>query len=136
VVVTIEDGVLHITLSVLDTVLSLKHKLDIPLRHIIKVEANPKEPHNWFHGFKVGSHLPGVITAGRFYDREGCAFYDVHDEDTAVGLTLVHEKYHHVYFSVPDGTPQKWKAEIDEAIQELPAAIEDDAPLLHKDKRS
>jgi hypothetical protein len=58
---------------------ALASRLEVPLEHISSVEVNPADAHQVWHGIRVGTNLPGVITAGRFLQDGQWAFWDVHD---------------------------------------------------------
>jgi len=58
-----------------DKFLALKSQLEVPLQHIAGVEAAPPEAHGIYHGLRVGSNLPGVVTAGRFLEHGEWAFW-------------------------------------------------------------
>jgi hypothetical protein len=95
----------HVVVNIVgwDRVFALKSELRIPVSHIRGVSTNPEEAHQWWHGLRLGgTEMPGVITAGTFYTREGKFFYDVHDPDRTVALDLDHEFYKKVIIQVDD----------------------------------
>ncbi|KAI9005900.1 hypothetical protein BC832DRAFT_456224 [Gaertneriomyces semiglobifer] len=95
------------------------YDLHIPLHHIAKVAPAPDLSNYWL-GFRVGAHLPHVITAGTFYHlREKADFIYVKDTSRAIRIELVPgAAYRSVILEVP---PEK---RIAEAIEEIQAAIE------------
>lgn len=110
--ITIDNGQLNIEMSLLDRVLSLKSHLTVPLEHITGVTIRPEEARSWFHGFRVGTSVPGIVTAGTFYTRDGRVFYDVHDPDKTIAIDLQGESYKRVIVQVddPEGTAERIRA--------------------------
>lgn len=52
----------------MDRLWSLKSRLEIPLANVVSAASASAEARSWLHGIRVGgTHVPGVITAGRFY---------------------------------------------------------------------
>ena len=85
-----------------DKFLALKSQLEVPLQHIAGVEAAPPEAHGIYHGLKVGSNVPGVVTAGRFLENGEWAFWDVHDPNRAIAIRLHDEHYAKLVIGVDD----------------------------------
>ena len=53
-----------------DKLWALKSSLEIPLVHIAGVRADQEAARGWYHGIRMpGTNVPGVITAGTFYQR-------------------------------------------------------------------
>lgn len=86
-----------------DKLWALKSQLDIPLAHITSVRVDAEAARGWFHGLRLpGTQIPGFLTAGTFYWREGAVFYDVHDCDNTIVLELDHEHYKRLIVEVAD----------------------------------
>jgi hypothetical protein len=86
-----------------DKLWSLKSQLEIPLSHIVAVRADPEPARGWWHGLRMpGSHIPGVLTAGTFYQSDGAVFYDVHDPERTIVIDLDHEHYKRLVVEVED----------------------------------
>jgi len=86
-----------------DKLWALKSQLDIPLAHIRSVRFDPDAAAGWWHGFKFpGTDLPGVITAGTFYQSDGVVFYDVHDLQRTIVIDLEHDHYKRLVIEVED----------------------------------
>jgi small ligand-binding sensory domain FIST len=67
-----------------------------------------------FHGLRLpGTSLPGVITAGSFYNGEWL-FFDVHDAERAIKIDLDHEHYAALIVEVAD--PDSTLRDIREAM--------------------
>ena len=48
----------------------------------------------WLHDIRLGgTHIPGVITAGRFYSHGKWVFWDMHDPAKAICIELRNEHY-------------------------------------------
>ncbi len=81
--------------------LALKGHLDIPLDHVLGATVDP-EVARGFHGLRLpGTYLPGIITAGTFYDGDWL-FFDVRDPERAVQIDLDHEHDRSIIVEVDD----------------------------------
>jgi hypothetical protein len=88
-----------------DKLWALKSQLEIPLNHIRAVRADPEPARGWWHGLKLpGTQIPGLLTAGTFYQSDGFVFYDVHDPERTVVIDLDHEHYQRLVIEVTDPT--------------------------------
>ncbi|HZT77200.1 MAG TPA: hypothetical protein VFA27_11115 [Vicinamibacterales bacterium] len=86
-----------------DKLWSLRSRLEIPLAHIVSVEANPEQIGRWWHGLKiVGTDVPGLFAAGTFYFHGEIVFWDVRNPASAVTLALEHERYKKLIIEVGD----------------------------------
>lgn len=112
---TIDATHVQLRMTGLDRILALKGELSIPLAHISAVSPRPPEAHNWCHGFRVGTNLPGVVTAGTFFTGDGLVFYDMHDPDKTIQIDLIHETYRQVIVQVEESP--------DEAVAKIEAAL-------------
>ena len=99
---TSDSLVLHI--QGFDKLLAAKSSLAIPLAHITGVELGVAEAarDGLKHSLRVGTHLPHVITAGRFYKDGKIAFWDIHSGDQAITIFVVHDDYTHLVVEVSD----------------------------------
>jgi hypothetical protein len=66
-----------------------------------------------------GSHIPGVISAGRFYSEGQLVFWDVHNPDNAIAIELRHERHGHLVLEVED--PEADIACVQQAAAGVPA---------------
>ena len=99
----VADGKLVVRVEGLDKLWALKSSLEIPLEHVTGVRADPEAARGWFHGLKLaGSNLPGVITAGTFYQSGGMVFWDVHDPEKTVVISMRDERYKALVVEVAD----------------------------------
>lgn len=86
-----------------DKLWALKSSLEIPLHHIAAVRADPSVAHGWYHGIRMpGTNLPGVITAGTFYQHGQRVFWDVHNPEKTVVIELRDERYNELIVEVAD----------------------------------
>jgi len=112
--VTIEETALTIEVEGLDKIWALKSHLTIPLRHIAEARYDPEAARGWWHGIRMpGTQIPGVITAGTFYQAGNRVFWDVHNPDNAIVIMLHDETYHELVIEVED--PEATAAEISRA---------------------
>jgi hypothetical protein len=99
----VKEGKLVLHVRGADQFWALKSTLEIPLEHIAGVRADPKAARGWFHGLKMpGTNIPGVITAGTFYQQSKRIFWDVHDAEKTIVLDLRHDKYAELIVEVAD----------------------------------
>jgi len=99
-----------------DKLWAVKSQLEIPLAHVFSVRADPEPARGWFHGLRMpGTEVPGLITAGTFYTRDGAVFFDIHNPENAIGIELSHEHYKRLVIEVddPEGTVDMLRAAID-----------------------
>jgi hypothetical protein len=117
VLISIEGDRVHLDVEGLDKFWAFRSRLDIPLAHIRAVHIDPEAARGWWHGLRImGSNIPGVLTAGTFYQDGGIVFYDVHDPERTIVLELEHETYKRLIVEVED--PQKTRATIEKGINE------------------
>jgi len=75
-----------------DQLWALKSQLEIPRAHIRSARADPEPARGWWHGVRFpGTQIPGLLTAGSFYQSGGFVFYDVRDPEGTVVIELDHE---------------------------------------------
>lgn len=116
---TVSDGKLILHVQGLDELWAFKSTLEIPLDHIAGVRADPAVAHEWWHGLRMpGTNLPGVITAGTFYQDGKRIFWDVHHPDKTVVIDLHNEKYQQLIVEVADP-----EAAVQMLTAELPGQI-------------
>lgn len=100
---TVADGKLVVRVEGLDKLWALKSALEIPLEHVAAVRADPEAARGWFHGMRMpGTNVPGVITAGSFYLHGDWVFWDVHNPEKTVVISLHDERYKALVVEVAD----------------------------------
>jgi hypothetical protein len=88
-----------------DKLWALRSTLEFPLSHIRSVRPDPEAARGWWHGLRLpGTQIPGVLTAGSFYQMGGLVFYDVHDPGKTIVIELEHEHFQRLIVEVADPT--------------------------------
>ncbi|MDR3749807.1 MAG: hypothetical protein P4M04_16945 [Acidobacteriota bacterium] len=114
---SISGGNLELRVRGADKLWALKSSLEIPMRHITGIRADPSVAHGWWHGIRLpGTNIPGVLTAGTFYQHGKRVFWDVHHPENTVVIELRDERYDELIVEVAD--PQ-W------AVEQVTAALPD-----------
>ena len=79
---------------------TLKSRLEIPLEHISGVRSATEER---VRGIRLpGTYVPGLVTAGTFYQAGKKVFWDVHNFDKAIAIDLRDESYTSLSIEVSD----------------------------------
>ena len=103
VTLTIDGSMLVLEVQGLDKLWSLRSRLDIPLVHVKSIRPDPGAARHWFEGLRLaGTYIPGVLTAGTFYEQGGLVFWDVHNPEHAIAIELSHERYQRLIVEVAD----------------------------------
>lgn len=114
--ITVNGDRLHFAVQGFDRLWAMKSELDIPVAHVRSVRQDAEPARGWWHGFRFpGTQLPGLLTAGTFYQHDGAVFYDVHDPERTIVLELDHEHYQRLVIEVAD--PASAVAMIQRAIE-------------------
>jgi hypothetical protein len=107
----------------MDRLWALKSRLEIPLSHVVGAEADPEVARQWRKGIRApGIHVPGVITAGTFYQEGERVFWDVHDPEKTVVIRLQDERYTRLVIEVDD--PRATAAAIRKALGKVQSTPE------------
>ncbi len=100
---SISGGNLVIAVRGADKLWAFKSSLEIPLQHVAGIRADPSVARGWWHGLRIpGTNIPGVITAGTFYQDGKRVFWDVHNPDNTVVIELHDERYNELIVEVAD----------------------------------
>jgi hypothetical protein len=100
-----------------DKLWALRSQLEFPLAHIVSVRQDSEPALGWWHGFRLaGTNIPGLLTAGTFYQHEGAIFFDVHDPERTIVFELEHERYRRLVVEVKD--PAATVARVQEALHQ------------------
>lgn len=103
VALSIEDGVATFEVEGADKLWALKSRLQIPLAHVRGARIDPEIARGWWHGLRApGTSVPGIITAGTFYQHGKRVFWDVHDPSHVIVVELVDERYDELVIEVED----------------------------------
>ena len=98
---SVQEGKLMLHVLGADKLWALKSSLEIPLEHITGIRADPEIARGWLHGIRMpGTQIPGVITAGTFYQHGQRVFWDVHHPEKTVVIELHDERYNELIVEV------------------------------------
>lgn len=96
-----ENLILHV--EGMDKIWAFKNELTIPLKHIVDIRMDDEIVKGWWRGFKApGVNIPGVITTGTFYQDGKQIFWDIHNPDFAVVISLADDSYNELVIEVAD----------------------------------
>jgi hypothetical protein len=115
VTISIKGDRIHLDVEGIDKMWAVRSHLEFPLSHIRSVRVDLEAARGWWHGLRLmGSNIPGILTAGTFYQQGELVFYDVHDPDRTIVLELDHERYKKLIVEVDD--PEKAKTSIERSL--------------------
>ena len=98
---SISEGNLVLHVRGADKLWAFKSALQIPLVRIAEIRTDPDVAHGWWHGLRMpGTNIPGVLTAGTFYQDGKRVFWDVHNPDNTVVIELRDERYNELIVEV------------------------------------
>jgi len=100
--IEIRDGSLVVHVGGIDRLFTLRSELAVPLAHVAGIASAEADAREWCKGIRIGTNVPGVLTAGSFYHHGGWAFWDVHDPAKAVGIDLHDEHFKRLVVQVDD----------------------------------
>ena len=114
--VTNDELIVHVV--GFDKVLALHGNLTIPLSHVTGADTDVQEAMKVWVGVKVaGSGIPGVVRAGTWAEGDGFVFWDVHEGNRAIAISLDHEHYKRLVIEVDN--PEEAVARINAAVAAL-----------------
>ena len=100
---SISGGNLVLNVRGADQLWAFKSSLEIPLQHVAGIRADAGIAKGWWHGWRLpGTNIPGVLTAGTFYQDGKRVFWDVHNPDNTVVIELRDERYNQLVVEVED----------------------------------
>jgi hypothetical protein len=100
---SIAEGKLVLHVQGADKLWAFKSSLEIPLVHIAGVRTDPEIALGWYHGIRMpGTNVPGVITAGTFYQDGKRVFWDVHHPEKTIVIDLHDERFNQLVVEVAD----------------------------------
>jgi hypothetical protein len=100
---SIAEGKLMLHVRGADKLWAFKSSLEILLVHIAGVRADAEVARGWYHGIRMpGTSVPGVITAGTFYQDGKRVFWDVHHPEKTIVIDLHDERYNELVVEVDD----------------------------------
>jgi hypothetical protein len=81
----------------------MRSRLDLPLASVRAVRFDPQVARGLWKGVSApGTHIPGLIIAGTFYQDDKRIFWDVHDPARTVVIELVGQRYDQLIVEVHD----------------------------------
>lgn len=117
--INLTNAALTVEMEGADRLWALKSRLEVPIEHLAGARAASDEATRWLHGLRLGgTHIPGVISAGRFYTHCEWIFWNVHHPDKAIAIELRDERYSRLVIEVQD--PKAEIARIEKAAAEVP----------------
>jgi len=100
---TVENDKLVLEVQGWDKLWALKSRLETPLGNIRSVGADAAIARGWWKGFRApGTHLPGIIIAGTFYQHGKRIFWDVKDPKKTIVIELRDDRYDELIVEVAD----------------------------------
>jgi hypothetical protein len=100
---SVTEGKLTLFVRGADKLWAFKNILEIPLVHIAGVRTDPEVARGSFHGIRMpGTNVPGVITAGTFYQDGKRVFWDVHHPEKTIVIALHDETYSELVVEVSE----------------------------------
>lgn len=101
--ISVSDDRIRFDVEGIDRMWALRSQLEFPLSHIRSVRVDPEAAKGWWHGIRLwGSNIPGILTAGTFYQNGRVVFYDVHDPERTIVIELDHEHYDRMVVEVEE----------------------------------
>ncbi|GHH63399.1 hypothetical protein ACFXKJ_13660 [Kitasatospora indigofera] len=100
--VSVTDGTLVVEVEGIDKLWALKSRLEIPLANVRGATIDPGMAQE-SRGIKLlGTHMPGLITAGTFRSHGDRVFWDVKNPAGAIVIELADENYTRLILEVAD----------------------------------
>lgn len=114
--ISLEGDLVYLDVEGVDKLWALRSHLEFPLAHVRSVRVDPAAARGWWHGLKLwGSNMPGILTAGTFYQQGRIVFYDVHDPERTIVLELDHEHYDRLIVEVDE--PERAREMVERALK-------------------
>lgn len=100
--IRIENKNLVFEIHGIDVILAIRKSITIPLDHVSSVSTDVV-PWNSFKQLKIaGTSLPGIVKDGMFLSSDGLLFFEMHNPDKCITISLKNEKYKKIIFEVDD----------------------------------
>lgn len=118
--ISITGGKVLLEVQGWDKLWAFRSSIEVPLADIRSARVDPEAARGWWHGIKMpGTSVPGVITAGTFYQHGRRVFYDVHNPDDTIVIELEHERYDQLIVEVADPAAEVAKITAQLAIADV-----------------
>jgi hypothetical protein len=100
---TVKGDRLRLRVKGLDRLWAMRSRLDIPLASVRAARVDTTVARGLWKGVSApGTHIPGLIIAGTFYQGDKRIFWDVHDPHRTVVIDLVGQRYDQLIVEVHD----------------------------------
>ncbi len=100
---TVKGDRLRLRVKGLDRLWAMRSRLDIPLASVRAARVDPTVARGLWKGVSApGTHIPGLIIAGTFYQDDKRIFWDVHDPHKTVVIDLVGQRFDQLIVDVRD----------------------------------
>ena len=100
---SIANGTVTFELQGLHRLWALKSRITVPLSHVRAARADPTVKLGWWKGWRLpGTHVPGLIVAGTYYQGGRCIFWDVVRPAGTIVVELTEEPYDELVVEVMD----------------------------------
>lgn len=100
--VNIDGDNLIFELHGIDKILAIKRTIVVPLEHVISVSTD-KVNWNPFKQLKIGgTSIPGILKDGTYLASDGAVFFEMHNPDKCITVSLADETYKKIVFEVED----------------------------------
>ena len=100
--VSIGDGTLVVEMEGLHKAWAMRSRIEIPLANVRGATLDPGIVHGSKGIKRLGTHMPGVITAGSFQHEGDRVFWDVRNPAGAVVIELADEDFTRLVIEVAD----------------------------------
>ena len=94
---------------------ALRSRVTVRLKNVYSVRPHPTLKLGWWVGWRVpGTHIPGILIAGKFYHNGEKHFWDVSNPRNAIEVVLVNEEFDRLFVEVAD--PAETVARLEAAL--------------------
>ncbi|MGH2486838.1 MAG: hypothetical protein ACRDHE_12585 [Ktedonobacterales bacterium] len=126
--IEIANGMLTVVVDGLARVATPRHQVEVSLAHILGVTARAEARTGLLAYLRTlsspGTHIPGLLRAGTFMDKDGRVFYAIRHGTRAVVIDLERESFRRLIVEPPEGeTPEGCAARIRAAAQSARAIL-------------
>lgn len=92
--ISLRGDMLRVDVQGLHKLWALKDRIEVPLASVRDVRRDPQAATGFWKGWRVpGTHVPGLIVAGTYYQSHQRVFYDVVRASRAIVIELEGERY-------------------------------------------
>lgn len=100
---SVNQSNLFLAIKGIDVFLTCKNKMNIPLKNIVSVTHYQGEYNSCFKGMPTPSvAIPGLVTAGTFYQKGQKIFWDVSNNSKCIMIELKNNSFNRIIVEVDD----------------------------------